>query len=1577
MQKIVHSQLKYIGQIKSKLSSPSLEAFVDKLYGDVTYDDLSLVEPSHLAKSAEAVHKFMSNRKQNSHLVELFRTSAEADYVVLQIVTNDVPFLIDSISNELKQQSLDIHLIIHPTWKVERDKNGKLIDFSEQGTKESIMQFHLGNWGDEKFDKKLLSRINDILHCIAFAVHDWKPMLSEMKKGVDYLKTSKFTKNHSMNSEYVAFLEWLLDNHMVVLGAVECVVEGDSLKVKEDTKKGLLRSEIFPLSEMPIDNQLMTLDPLVIRKWDKRSVVHRTAHLDQIIVKLHDDSGHLRGAYVYFGLYTSTVYYQSVREIPYMRKKVATVIERYGYPESSHNCKELITAMESFPRGELLQMSIDELYNTATAIVSLTLIPRVRMFVRQDQISHFVSVIVFIPERRFSTEVRAIIEGIICRHLNGVVSKRYVQIGESSLTRLQLIVKVQDTLKAKELDSEHIEKEIVRAISVWSDKLHEELFTALSKKEATTIFNRYKDAFDVKYRAMFSGDQAVYDIRFIEDSFDSNRVNFDIYFSSRGASDKNFIQLKIYSPDRELPLSSTLPIIENLGLFAVDVLTYQITIIENGLPKYLYIHHFRLKNKYKSIPEHKDNLDDVKDALYKIWVGEIDDDIFNSLIITAQISCQEALVLRAFAKYLKQTGLPISFETILESLRNYPEITRQLVEYFKFRFGPLTKLDEKSLSKKQDEVLAHFASIKNAIEDQVFRVYLELINAIVRTNFFQLDENNHPKDYLSFKINSSAINHLPLPKPYREIYVYSPRFEGIHLRGGKVARGGLRWSDRKDDFRTEVLGLMKAQMTKNAVIVPVGSKGGFVLKKVSMSDGQEKFMAEGVQCYKKFLSGLLDITDNVVGTKVIAPQNVIRYEEDDPYLVVAADKGTAKFSDYANQVSEKYGFWLGDAFASGGSVGYDHKKMGITAKGAWICVERHFEEMGVDIAKEPFTVVGIGDMSGDVFGNGMLLSENIKLLAAFNHMHIFIDPTPDPKASFKERKRLFELPQSQWTDYDAKLISKGGGVYSRKEKTIEISAEARAALDLDRTVFSPDELIKEILKAPVSLLWNGGIGTYVKASSENNSNIGDKANDALRVNGKEVRAKIIGEGGNLGVTQLGRIEYAKSGGRVNTDFIDNSAGVDCSDHEVNLKIALSHALRTKKMTRAQRDKLLVKMTDEVASLVLADNYKQSQIVSIEEHFAKSKIGIHAWIIKYLEERGELDRAVEYLPALEEMNEMVANGFGLTRPEISVILSYSKNSMYSMLCKCDFSKEDLFDKYLLKYFPKEFIKTSKDIIEGHKLKNEIIATVLTNDFGNLMGTTFFHQAMEDTSSDAYDVICAFVIAREVLGVDHLWAEVEKLDSATPRDKKIALFSYIQKIMERSVIWLLNNVSSFKALSKCAENYKGPMELLSKKLLELVGASTIAEYNATRGLYEGSKNLLVLAESILKLKMCEVIFDLKSVADEVNKKVDEVAKVYAEVGEKLHIPWINTQVATFKTKTYVQNVALRMQVMEIQSLHIKFAVKQLNSKINLLDSSKIQRLVKYNSFIADLKHGNTSEAFISKLTLIVAKLREIYK
>lgn len=1574
MLKVVHSQLKYINQIKSKLTTQADTEIVDRLYGDVTYDDLSLVEPLHLARAAEAMAKFMLVRKPNTHLVDIYRSSPEADYAVLQIVTNDVPFLIDSISNELKQQSLDIHLIIHPGWFVARDKNGKFIEFSSSGQKESIMQFHLGNWGDEKFDAKLLKRIEDILSCIAFAVHDWKLMIADMSKGVEYLKSSKFTKNHSMNGEYIEFLQWLINNHMVVLGSVECVLQDKTLKPKADSKKGLLKSDMFPLDEVALDDQLLTLDPLVIRKWDKRSVVHRTAHLDQIIVKLHDDKGELTGAYIYYGLYTSTVYYQSVRDIPYMRQKVAAVVERYGYPQSSHNCKELITAMESFPRGELLQMSIEELYNTATAIVSLSLIPRVKLFLRQDQISHFVSVIVFIPERRFSTEVRAIIEGIICRHLNGVVSKRYVQIGESSLTRLQLIVKVQDTKKTKELELEHIEKEIARAISVWSDKLHEELFAALTKKEATVIFNRYKDAFDVKYRAMFSGDQAVYDIRFIEDSFTRCCINFDLYYSSRGASDKNYIQLKIYSPDRELPLSSTLPIIENLGLFAVDVLTYQISIIENGLPKYLYIHHFRLKTKFKTLENGKGNLDDVKEALYKIWHGEIDDDIFNSLIITAQITSEESMVLRALAKYLKQTSLPISFETILEALRSYPEITKQIVEYFKFKFGPLTKLDASSLNSKKEEIIEQLTKIRNATEDRVFRVYIELIDAILRTNLYQLDESKKPKEWISFKINSSAIAHLPLPKPYREIFVYSPRFEAIHLRGGKVARGGLRWSDRRDDFRTEILGLMKAQMTKNAVIVPMGSKGGFVLKKVSMSDGQDKFFNEGVECYKMFLSGLLDVTDNVVGSKVIPPHDVIRYDEDDPYLVVAADKGTATFSDHANQVSEKYGFWLGDAFASGGSAGYDHKKMGITAKGAWICVERHFKEMGMDIDKEEFSVVGIGDMSGDVFGNGMLLSQNIKLLAAFNHMHIFIDPNPDAKKSFQERQRLFDLPRSQWSDYNQKLISKGGGVFSRKEKSIEVSAEARTALGLDRSFYTPDELIKALLKAPVHLLWNGGIGTYVKSSNESNEHIGDKANDMLRVNGKEIRAKIIGEGGNLGMTQLGRIEFSKHGGRLNTDFIDNSAGVDCSDHEVNLKIALSHALRTKKMTRAQRDKLLAKMTDEVANLVLTDNYKQSQILSIEEHYASSKIGAHAWLAKYLEERGELDRAVEYLPSADEMNNMTIDGHGLSRPELAVLISYSKNSIYSMLLKKDFSKEEIFESYLLKYFPSEFVKTSRDLIDGHKLKNEIVATVLTNDLVNMMGCTFFHQIMEDTSSDPYEVICAFVVAREVLAVDKLWKDLEALDAKVDNSRKTKLFGCLQSIMERTILWLLSNHASLRQLSKIVQGYVVAREALGKKISELATTTMKADYNRAIIDFDGHDKLHAIAQQILKLKMRESMFDIQVVQNESNAKLEDVAKAYFQVAEDLHISWITAQAGSFRTKSYVQNMALRMQMVEIQSLHMKFTQKLLTGKLEL-DPNKSVKLKKYHGFIDDLKVGNASEAFISKITLVVAKLRDL--
>lgn len=1573
---------KVIDKVAAFAKSKHLSEFVTKLYSSVSFEDLNGFDAKYLFDSGASIFDLLKSKGNKKHAISYYKQSADSEYAVLEIVNDDAPFLVDSITNEFKLRQIDINLICHDMFVVKRDKKGVFECFDQNGSKEYVIQIHIPNRFHDEFSKHLIARIGEILECINLCVQDWRKMTSKMQEASDALSAMVHKDKTGIKDESVGFLEWLIANHLVFLGSAECKYTNGKLIMDEASKTGLLRSPLYTIKELPYEAEFMEDDFVIVRKWDSRSVVHRTAHMDVVLVKRYDNQGKAIGASVFFGLFTSTVYYQSVRNIPLMREKVNRVIDMYGYPETSHNCKELTTALESFPRGELLQMSIEELYHTATGIVSLSLIPRVKVFLRKDQAEKFVSCIIFIPEKKFSTETRVLIEGIVCHKLQGVVSKRYIQIGESSLTRLQLIVKLAGAKVAPNV-GEEIEAEIVKAVSNWSDELYHALQKRYSKKVATTYYSRYAEAFGIKYKAVITGAKAVHDIKYIEQCIETNKVGFDIYV--RDHEDKGphaeKLHLKIYSHSKELALSSTLPMIENLGLHAIDVEMYDVLVNAEETKHHVYLYHFHLVPKKGHSAISDAVCAKAKEALCHIWDKKIDDDAFNALIIACDMDYTHVNILRAYVQYLKQTKYSLSVEYTIQVLLDYPEISKKFISLFCTMFDPkVAQKDRKKADVIVQEIKDSLNSIANINEDRAIQSLLGVFTATLRTNFYQYDKLGGHKTYISFKLRSSDIKDLPLPRPYAEVFVYSIKFEGIHLRGGRVARGGLRWSDRPEDFRTEVLGLMKAQMTKNSVIVPVGSKGGFIVKRKSIADGRDEYMAEGIECYKMFLCGLLDLTDNIVGDQIIAPENVVCRDDNDPYLVVAADKGTATFSDYANGVSADYNFWLGDAFASGGSVGYDHKKMGITAKGGWMSVVRHFEDMGVDISKEEFTCIGIGDMAGDVFGNGMLLSNKLKLVAAFNHAHIFIDPSPNAAKSFEERKRLFNKPRSQWTDYDTKLISKGGGVFDRKLKNIKLSPEARSILDISEAEMSPDDLINAILRAPVDLLWNGGIGTYVKSKSEANERIGDKANDNLRINGNQLRAKVVGEGGNLGFTQLGRIEYARIGGRLNTDFIDNSAGVDCSDHEVNIKIGIADAVRSKKLSRVDRDKFLEKMTSDVAKLVLQDNYKQTQIMTLEQQSRMSKINSHAWLMRHLEEIGELDRSIEFLPNEEELKGMIQEKRGLTRPEIAVLLAYSKNSALKLLNDCDLSTDAYLNKYLNIYFPKDFQTKFASYIAKHRLKKEIIATVLVNDFVNMLGCTFYHQLLDETGASPDDVIKAFVVVREVFSVDEYWLKIEQLGSGVTLDHKMMLFNHLQALLGRNITWLMGHHGSIEDTGRLIEYYSKDLSVLKKSLKTFTTDEMNEEMLKDMELFKVNKDLQAVAQEIVSLRLIKTALDIIFVSKESKRNAEDAAKAFNMIGDVLHIRWLVASARRFVPKQYLQILAVRTLINELHNIQMKLTEGELKlsktiaNDLNIL-KGKEKKFIRLNNYMKELKTGDAEEVFVSKLTMAIKYLREV--
>lgn len=1575
--------LKYIDLICAKLKTKEEKEFAKYLYTEVSYEDLCIMDNNHLARSAASTFNLLKNRKKDEFKINIFQSSEDAPYAVLEIINNDVPFIIDSISNELKQNGYDIHLIAHPIVHLHRDKKGDFSRFEFNGDKEAIVQFHLTNKFDNQKLKSLKDDINEIMECVYHATSDWRTMVTKMIEAVDETRNNVCLRSNELREESIEFLEWLVNNHFVFLGCFETERSKNTLKPKKKSELGLLKSDYYPIEDHEIDSEFENGDPLMIRKWESRSIVHRTAHMDVIIVKRFDRDGKFMGAYHFLGLFTSTVYYQSVRNIPLMRKKVSQVVKKYGYPESSHNCKELITALESFPRGEILQMTDEELYETATGIVSLSLVPRVKVFIRKDNYAKFIGTIIFIPERKFSTEVREVIEDIVCTNLKGSVSKRYVQIGSNdSMTRLQLVIKTEldDLEKIKE---NKLEDAITKAITSWEDNFLDELKKKHPLKTATRLFDKYKESFDLKYRSIFAGSQAVHDLHYIESCAKNSIVEFDIYTSSK-TKQKNFINLKIYSADESLPLSSTLPIIENLGLQAIDEITYKISAktIGNGNDnkKDFYIHHYRLKSHNEEFKLDDFTKQNIIEALEKVWDGDLDDDRFNSLIIYTKASWAQAKALRAYAKFLKQTKFPHSMDFVIDTLVENAEITNKLIDLFELKFNPSSNTSKKAIKEIVDSVTECLKEVESLAADKVIKSMLEVVLATQRTNFYQKATDGKDKKYLSLKIKSAEVSDLPFPRPYMEIFVYSTKLEAVHLRGGPVARGGLRWSDRTEDYRTEVLGLMKAQMTKNSVIVPVGSKGGFVVKSNTVGMSREEFFAEGVECYKTFLSGLLDITDNIINNKIIKPKDVVCHDGDDPYLVVAADKGTATFSDYANEISENYGFWLGDAFASGGSAGYDHKAMGITAKGAWVSVVRHFQEMGYNIDKDPFTVIGVGDMSGDVFGNGMLLSNNIKLVAAFNHLHIFIDPNPDPKASFKERQRLFKIPRSSWSDYKKELISKGGGIFDRSQKSIPINAIMKEKFGIEESSLSPNEFLNALLKAEVDLFWNGGIGTYMKAESENHAQIGDKANDGIRVNGTEFGARIVGEGGNLGCTQLGRIEYAKKGGRINTDFIDNSAGVDCSDHEVNIKIGVSDLMRNKKLKKSDRDKLLEKMTEDVSEHVLKDNYKQTLILSIEQN-SKNKIYDHVWLMKYLETNAQLDRKIEYLPSDSELMSLMKDSAKLTRPELSILLAYSKNYAAKQLLESKDITGDIIEESLISYFPKEYSKKFRKEVEKHKLRKEIINTILINDYINIMGCASFHQIIDDLNTTPDKVIRAFIIAKQIFDIDEYWAKIQDFSSELSLEKQTKLYNYLQKLVQRSIYWILRNKPGIVSCDSLVKEYCDIVYKLKSEFFKIVTPNMKDEYEFELNEFgELDEDVEAFVSEVLKSKMFKAVLDIKFISDKTKLDLVETAKYFYNTNDEMHIRWLIAQADSFVPKQYYQGIAMRSLVSQMRDLQTNLVVKHIehSKKKSANDSfldKKSYSYIKFCEFINDVKSTNSREGFVSTITIAIQRINDL--
>ena len=1205
--------------------------FAQQYYAGTAAEDLAGTDVANLYGAMLSHFNALRRRLPGTEKVHVYNPDFEqsgwqSTHTIVETVTDDMPFLVDSVRMALNARGLTTHLVIHPVMHFVRDDEGNLLDVlrreehREGALNEAVMHAEVDRQTEREVLEGIRMDLERTLRDVRVVVEDWLAMREKVRETLDELSSNPPPVDAETLGEGREFLQWIDNNHFTFFGYREYVLESeggeDVLRAVADSGLGVMRnpgeskvSESF--SALPLEVRRMARLPelLVITKGNFRSTVHRPSYMDYVGVKRFDEKGQVVGERRFLGLYTSAAYNRNPRVIPLLRKKVANIVEAAGYLPNSHAGKAVLNILETFPRDMLFQIPEDQLLQTAMGILHLQERQRIRLFVYRDRYSRFFSCIVYVPRERFNTNIRLKMQRILEESLGGDSSDFTVQLSESVLARLYFVIRTRPGVTV-DYDVNRIEAQLVEVSRAWTDDLYDALLDQYGEERGTRLYRRYGSAFRADYTEEYSARVAVHDIEKIETLDDSGSIAMTLYRPLEAPGD--ILQFKLFRYKKPITLSDALPMLENMGLTVRA--EHPSEIRPSG--DCVWMHDFGMV--YQGGQVHLDDVRELfQEAFARIWAGDVQNDGFNQLVLCAHLSWREIVILRAYCKFLHQAGVTFSQSYMVQALTGNAPIARLLVKMFHARFDPYAEGDrEAAVAAINEDIVPRLDAVANLDEDRILRSFLGLIQATLRTNYYQGAGEGVEKPYVSFKLDPKKIPELPEPRPMYEIFVYSPRVEGVHLRGGPVARGGLRWSDRREDFRTEVLGLVKAQMVKNAVIVPVGSKGGFVPKQLPSGD-RDAIQREGIECYRTFIRGLLDVSDNFVGGVSVPPSEVVRHDGDDPYLVVAADKGTATFSDIANEIAGEYGFWLGDAFASGGSAGYDHKGMGITARGAWESVKRHFRELGLDTQMEDFTVVGIGDMGGDVFGNGMLLSEHIKLLGAFNHMHIFLDPDPDPAKSFAERQRLFNLPRSTWEDYDKSLISAGGGVFARSAKSIELSEQMCQLLEIERGRLTPNEVIKALLRAPVDLLWNGGIGTYAKASTEQNADAGDRANDALRVNASELRCRVIAEGGNLGFTQRARIEFARKGGRINTDAIDNAGGVDCSDHEVNIKILLNAPIENGDMTQKQRNELLEQMTAEVGELVLRSNYLQTQALSLAVAHAPVLLEVHVRLMKSL------------------------------------------------------------------------------------------------------------------------------------------------------------------------------------------------------------------------------------------------------------------------------------------------------------------------------------------------------------------------
>ena len=1543
------------------------QSFFEAYFHRIPSDDLARSDPEALYSNALA-HLDLAEQRQPGQLLLRAHNPSEdqgpqaSPFTIVEAVVDDMAFLVDSASMALNRLGYTIQLTIHPVVRVSRDETGHLLALNHDAagaTFESFLCFQISReFRTERLDR-IVSELSRVLSEVAAANDDRIAMRELALSLADDLDIPDTPDDNNAGSEASALCRWIGEENFTFLGAIryDMSPDGDaSLSPQAASALGILR----PRSDLDLADRLSVLpdnitsdpedsEPVMITKSSKRSLVHRPAYMDVLFVRHRNSIGDLIGETCLVGLFAAGAYNRSVVDIPGSRQKLQYVLTRSGLPEQGHGIKVLQNLIERYPRDDLFQITQDELYDTAMGMLELQERQRTRVFVRRDRFSRFYSCLVFVPRERFNSGLRQKVGDALMASYGGQSYEFNVYFSESVLTRIHYLISV-DPRTAHSPELNQVESRIRELTRSWPDELGLLLKELHGEGEGLALADEWAESFPTAFREDFSPAEGLDHLALITKTDAETQLEIALHQPPGYAAHE--AQLRLYSPESAVVLSDVLPVIENLGLHVLTENPFRIQSISGRI---VFLHIFDLADHDQRDIEIGKSKSDFERLFRRIWQGQTDNDGFNRLALRAQLDWQQTTFLRAAYRYLKQIRFRYSQDYVIDTLAGNPHMVQRIVRLFETRFDPDLQ-DERSgaLETIRADIQQGLERVANLDEDRILSAYVNLIEAILRTNYFQQHNPRQP-ERLSFKIDCAAIARMPPPRPMVEIFVFSARVEAIHLRGGLVARGGLRWSDRPEDFRTEVLGLVKAQIVKNAVIVPVGSKGGFIVRRLAECAPNER-TEEVKSCYQTFIRGMLDLTDNRDHSSVIPPPRVVRYDQDDPYLVVAADKGTATFSDMANEVAAEYGYWLDDAFASGGRTGYDHKAMGITARGAWESVKRLFRDLDINTQTQPFSVVGIGDMSGDVFGNGLLLSRHIRLIGAFNHLHIFIDPDPDPAASYAERERLFQMPRSTWEDYDPTLISQGGGVWPRDIKSIDLSEAAQKALGISAKTLSPDELIHEMLKSPVDLLFNGGIGTYVKASTETHESVGDRINDLVRADASELRCRVIGEGGNLGLTQLARIEYSQRGGLCHTDAIDNAAGVDTSDHEVNIKILLNAAVEAGEIGIDERNKLLSEMTEEVAQLVLRNNYLQTQALASAVDQAPNLIHHHARAMRQLEKSYGLDRGLEYLPNEGEIKKRIAEKKGLTRPELAVLLSHSKISTFQMLLDSDVPEDTFLAEDLERYFPTALSSRFKHLMPAHRLRREIIATHVTNSMINRVGPGFTLRMNELTGARPSDTARAYAAAREIFRLRDLWHEVEGLDSAVTSKIQKELMHETRILLEQAILWLLRYRPQPIDIAFAVSEFRDTVDQLRRGFPRVLAASNRLIQKRRVRRYLNADVPPGIANHIAELAGLSRALDIADVAGKGQFGIAQVATVYFDIGDRLGLHWLSDRIrdlsadnhwhalarTTLRSDLHLTQRTISGLILNSQSSRGKAAVRQWVQQ-NHTDTERLTQMI----------------------------------